>query len=169
MNFLSVLRSRVRKTSYGFDSSCEGFTLIELLVVIIVVAILSAIALPAFLNQAQRARHADAQSKVGTILRGQQAYYMEHGRFADSLESLQLGITQSADYTYASDQFNDHQTLAGHRVSGARAAALPQPNARGYMGKIWVEVSGNQPMVYSVICEGDWGARDFMQSKTYCP
>ncbi|NJL85729.1 MAG: pesticin [Leptolyngbyaceae cyanobacterium SM1_1_3] len=139
------------------------------MVVIIMVGILSAIALPAFFNQVQRARQADAQSKIGVILRAQQAYYMENAQFANNLESLKIGIRESADYAYNSDQFRNHQTPSGQRVSGARALAIPRQNGRGYMGKIWIETDGSQPTVYSVICEGDFGATDFMQSKAYCP
>ena len=43
----------------------EGFTLIELLVVIIIIGILSAIALPSFLNQASKARQSEARTNVG--------------------------------------------------------------------------------------------------------
>jgi prepilin-type N-terminal cleavage/methylation domain-containing protein len=44
------------------SQSESGFTLVELLVVIIIVGILSAIALPSFLNQANKAKQSEAKT-----------------------------------------------------------------------------------------------------------
>jgi type IV pilus assembly protein PilA len=82
----------------------KGFTLIELLVVIIIIGILSAIALPAFLNQASKAKQSEARTSIGSMNRAQQALYMEKGKFADSsgFGNLGLGIaTQTTNYDYS--------------------------------------------------------------------
>lgn len=80
----------------------EGFTLIELLVVIIIIGILSAIALPSFLNQASKAKQSEAKNYVGAVQRAQQAYRIENAQFAPGVTELQIGIpTQTENYTYA--------------------------------------------------------------------
>ena len=66
----------------------QGFTLIELLVVIIIIGILSAIALPSFLNQANKAKQSEAKTYVGTLNRTQQAYFLEKTMFATNLSAM---------------------------------------------------------------------------------
>ncbi|MBD7916835.1 prepilin-type N-terminal cleavage/methylation domain-containing protein [Cellulomonas sp. Sa3CUA2] len=66
--------ARVRKS---IDEKDQGFTLIELLVVIIIIGILSAIAIPVFLNQRKKAVDASVKSDLRTVANEFETYFTD--------------------------------------------------------------------------------------------
>jgi type IV pilus assembly protein PilA len=57
----------------------EGFTLIELLVVILIIGILAAVAIPAFLNQRGKAQDANVKSDINTAQTAEETYATNNG------------------------------------------------------------------------------------------
>ncbi len=57
----------------------KGFTLVELMIVIVIVGVLSAVALPNFLSQTNKAKGTEARSQLSSIIKGASASYLEGG------------------------------------------------------------------------------------------
>ena len=100
-----------RKCKVIYDPASEGFTLIELLVCVAIIGILSAIALPSYLNQAAKTRASEARSSLGTINRSQQAYRLENSIFASSLTSLDAKVSGKF-YSYSVTLSNPENAIA---------------------------------------------------------
>ncbi|OKH55467.1 general secretion pathway protein GspH [Calothrix sp. HK-06] len=133
----------------------EGFTLIELLVVIIIIGILSAIALPAFLNQANKARASEAKTIVGSLNRAQQAFILEKQFFVTTqadFNNLELGVrTQTENYVY---------NVSAVGTNGVANKAKPTTAAtnpailKGYAGTVaTAQQTSGQSTTLSVLCE----------------
>ena len=135
----------------------EGFTLIELLVVIIIIGILSAIALPSFLNQANKAKQSEAKTYVGSINKSQQAYYTERSTFITSIDALGVGIqTQTANYTY--------EVTAGADAL-AEADAIASGVLNSYDGVVYLVNSTSR----TILCETNSpGEGDLTAGSTGC-
>lgn len=140
----------------------DGFTLLELLVVVTIAGILSAIALPSFLNQANKARQAEAKTYVSAINRGQQAYFLEKSTFGN-LTNLDLAISNSTAYTYSSVPSGEGITAT------AETEATPIGNARRYVGKTWVITDAQgDASVTAIVCEFDFDDTSLITTST-CP
>src|SRR5438093_343407 len=92
---LNTLRKRLR--------SEKGFTLIELLVVMIILAILTAIAIPSYLSFKDRANRAAAGADVRSIIPSIEAYFSDNGTYSGmSIAGLKASYDQAINLsTYA--------------------------------------------------------------------
>lgn len=148
---------KIKKEKRGNN---QGFTIIELLIVIIVIGILSAISLPSFLNQANKARQTEAKTYIGSMNRAQQAAYLEQGGFVTDLDQLALGIpSETTTYIYRISVGSAAGSSVVNRAIPSDGSFSntpnPQAGASAYIGGVKSgRASGTgESTTLSIICE----------------
>jgi type IV pilus assembly protein PilA len=112
-----------------------GFTLIELLVVILIIGILAAIAIPAFLSQTSKANDSAAKTQVGTLQTTMEAYASENnGSFVGgTLSELQAIEPTLKDTTTATASVlkNEAETFEVQSVAKGSGDTYKLKNEKG--------------------------------------
>ena len=89
---LNTLRKRLR--------SEKGFTLIELLVVMIILAILTAIAIPSYLSFRDRANNSAAAADVRSVIPDVESFFSDNGTYAGmTIAGLKASYDQALNAT----------------------------------------------------------------------
>jgi type IV pilus assembly protein PilE len=108
----------------------SGFTLIELVIAMAIVALLAAIALPAYTGQIRKGNRAVAKATLTQLLQREEAFFSDRKSYAATLTALGFG----ADTVYACKDGNTNCTSgsgiytvtvcnAGNSPSGLRSSS----------------------------------------------
>lgn len=99
-SFPSALHSRPPSP---FDRENErGYTLVELMVITAIVAIMSAVAVPAYINYVHRMKQGDAISTLIHAKMEQEMYFEQNGRFASTIGALAIVANTSTSVSLGS-------------------------------------------------------------------
>ena len=94
----------------------QGFTIIELMIVVVVIAVLSAIALPSYTDYVTRSKLAEAYAHLADLRVKMEQYYLDNRRYSSNAGGGTCGIpggntpttqgTKYFDFTCASSNAN---------------------------------------------------------------
>ena len=99
-----------------------GFSLIELLVVILIIGVLAAIALPAFLGQREKGQDSSAKSAARNLVSGMESFYATEKTYVGASganDVSKMGVLGSGDGQASIEAATaGGYTLVGHSASG---------------------------------------------------
>ncbi|MEG5081224.1 type IV pilin-like G/H family protein [Microcoleus sp. AT8-B4] len=119
------------------------------------IGVISAIALPSFLNTSHSCRIPEAKQYVSSMNKGQQAYFAEKNAFSSSVDALGLGIkTETTHFKYS---------IRATKKAAFNYAVAKGNNFKSYVGGVFLVPAKNfEPnaakediTTTSILCEAD--------------
>jgi hypothetical protein len=103
-----------------------------------------------FRNQASRARESEARINIGSMMRSQQAYYIEHSRFTNKLDELGLGPLNKDEANYRYDIVPQPDPTRSVMITATpKVEGLPS-----YTGAVFTTLTTNQEITtVKIMCK----------------
>lgn len=132
------MHARIREVMDKRENGEKGFTLIELLVVIIIIGILAAIAIPAFLNQREKGWAAQVESDLkNAAIAAESVAVDENGSYAgltkdklvangfNETEDVTITVTNPTQGSYSLS--GEHENLDGTWTYSSTSGIITPP------------------------------------------
>jgi len=122
-----------------FSRPCSrGFTLIELIIAVAILGILTAVALPSFLDSMRKGRRAEAFSAISALQQAQERWRGNNAAYTSTLADLNVAATTTPGGYYAISVAN--ATATGYVVTADGSSSSQASD--GNCGKLSVQVNG---------------------------
>ena len=104
--------------------------------------------IPYITAPADKAVEGEGKSYVMAMKKGQQAYFLEYGKLADTIEDLELGInSDTQSYRYVLDRTGEFEA---HMTATAKS-----PGIKSYVASIFIIGEEESAQSISIVCESN--------------
>jgi type IV pilus assembly protein PilA len=139
-------------------NSEKGFTLVELLVVIVIIGILTAIALPTFLNETAKAKQVEAKQNVNSINKAQISRRAQEQSYTTDLDILAISSVRADAGTPATGTTTNYSyTISTDGTAATDSATIRvasrDPGLKGFTGAVTRIQRSGQNIMGTVVCE----------------
>jgi len=122
------------------------------LVLLMCIGVITAIALPSYLNMVSSAKQSQAKQYLSSMNKAQQAHFAEKSAFANSIDALGLGIkTETAFYKYS---------IRATKTAVFHYAVAKQPEPKNYVSSVFLvpaypDADTQNVTTTSILCESE--------------